>query len=97
MTYKEISKELDELKGKNDFVFQTAFYHLMDVGKQELTDDKVTETCAAIMAQDDGRSIINNELQCAIVETAGKIAKYNSAALALYFGKHFKGIERNLF
>lgn len=89
MTYKEISKELDELQRKEGFIFQTAFFHLMSCGKAAFTEENIAETCAEIRAQDDSRSMISNEYQCAIVETAGKLAKYDSAVLAVYFGKYF--------
>ena len=89
MTYKEISKELDELYRKDGFIFQTAFFHLMERGKSAFTEENIAETCAEIRAQDDSKSMMTNEFQCAIVETAGKLAKYNSAVLAVYFGKYF--------
>jgi len=89
MTYKEMAKELDALKRKNEFIFQTAFYTLMDNGKSVYTEEAIEETCNEIMKQDDSRAMMSNEYQCAIVRVAGKLAKYDSAVLAVYFGKHF--------
>ena len=87
--YKDYAKELDTLKAENEFIFQTAFYNLLDKGKEIFTDKTVKETCKEIMKLDDSKSIMSNEYQCAIVRMTGKLAKYDSAVLAVYFGKHF--------
>lgn len=90
MTYKEIEKELDALNKENEIVFRTAIYHLLDVGIRHLTAENITETCEEIRKQDDSQLLMTNDFQCAIVEMAGKLAKYDIMALCVYFGKFFK-------
>ena len=94
--YKDYAKELDALKAENEFIFRTAFYELMEKGKVIYTDDAVERTCKEIMSQDDSKSIISNEYQCAIVRTVWKLAKYDGAVLAVYFGKYFGNSINNM-
>lgn len=89
MKFKEYCAGLDELKNKNEILFRLGIYHLMEVGKRALTEENVNATCEEIMKQDDSRSIMSNEYQCDIVKIAAEIAKYDTSALCVYYGKYF--------
>lgn len=90
MKYKEIEQELNALKRENEIIFRTALYHLIDVGTRNLTAEKIEEVCAEICKQDDSHLMMTNEFQCAIVKMAGKLAKFDTMALCVYFGNYFK-------
>lgn len=89
--YKEAEKYLNDIfRQKGEVLFRMAIAHLMDVGIRHLTDENVEYTCAEIRKQDDTHSFMTNEYQCAIVETAAKMAQVNHAALLKYIGKNVK-------
>ena len=89
-TYKEVVKELNELRNKNEIIFRCAISHLMDWGIRNITEKAVEKTCKTIMAQDDTHSIMTNEFQCEIVRTAYKLAQYDHIKLLVYIGKNVK-------
>lgn len=87
MNYMESKKKLDELRKRNEGLFRMAISHLMDVGIRHLTDENIAETCAEIMKEDDTHSFMTNKYQCAIVKTAGKLAKIDHIHLLNYISK----------
>ena len=88
--YKETEKELKRIQEEDEFVFRLAVSHLMDVGIRNLTAENVEAVCEEICKQDDSHSFFTNEIQCAIVRTAGKLAKIQHTYLLKYIGKFLK-------
>lgn len=84
MTYKESKNVLEDIRNRNEMLFRMAISHLMDVGIRHLTDDIVEENCKEIMGQDDTHSFMTNEFQCAIIRTAGELAKVDHIHLLVY-------------
>ena len=89
-TYKEAEKELREMQTNNEIIFRCGVFHLLDVGTRHLTDEAVEETCKEINMHDDSRSMVTNELQCAMVRMAGKLAKYDHVHLLKYISKNMR-------
>lgn len=89
-SYKEIEKELKKLHTENEIIFRCGISHLLDVGSRHLTTEIVERTCAEIMQQDDSRSLMTNEFQCAIVRMAGKLAEIPDTMLLHYISKNVK-------
>lgn len=87
-TYAENEKILKTLQAENEVLFRCAISHLMDVGIRHLTDENIEETCAEILKQDDSAAVMTNEFQCAIVRTAGKLAKIDHIHLLKYITKY---------
>lgn len=87
MTYAESKKQLDTIRNRDEILFRMAISHLMDVGIRHLTDENITETCAEIMKEDDIHSFMTNKYQCAIVKTAGELAKIDHIHLLNYISK----------
>ena len=87
MTYTETKKQIHAIRNKNEIVFRMAISHLMDVGIRHLTEENITETCAAIMKQDDSCAIISHAYQCKIVQTAGELAKLDHIHLLVYISR----------
>ena len=87
MNYTETKKQIDAIRNKNEMMFRMAISHLMDVGIRNLTEENVEETCAAIMKEDDSRSFMTNEYKCALVKTAGELAKLNHIHVLTYISR----------
>ncbi len=87
MNYMESKKKLDELRRENEVLFRMAISHLMDVGIRHLTDENIAKTCAEIMKEDDTHSFMTNEYKCAIIKTAGELAKIDHIHLLNYISK----------
>lgn len=87
MNYMESKKKLDELRKRNEGLFRMAISHLMDVGIRHLTDENIAETCTEIMKEDDTHSFMTNEYKCALVKTAGELAKIDHIHLLNYISK----------
>lgn len=85
--YVESKKQLDTIRNRDEVLFRMAVSHLMDVGIRHLTDENITETCAEIMKKDDTHSFMTNKYQCAIVKTAGELAKIDHIHLLNYISK----------
>lgn len=85
--YMESKKKLDAIRNGDEMLFRMAVSHLMDVGIRHLTDENITETCAEIMKEDDSHSFMTNEYKCALVKTAGELAKINHIHLLNYISK----------
>lgn len=85
--YAESKKQLDTIRNRDEVLFRMAVSHLMDVGIRHLTDENITETCAEIMKEDDTHSFMTNKYQCAIVKTAGELAKIDHIHLLNYISK----------
>lgn len=87
MTYAESKKQLDTIRNRDEILFRMAISHLMDVGIRHLTDENITETCAEIMQEDDTHSFMTNKYKCALVKTAGELAKIDHIHLLNYISK----------
>lgn len=85
--YAESKQKLDTIRNRDEMLFRMAISHLMDVGIRHLTDENITETCAEIMKEDDTHSFMTNKYQCAIVKTAGELAKIDHIHLLNYISK----------
>ena len=87
MNYKETKNQLDEIRNRDEIIFRMAISHLMDVGIRHLTEENVTETCDAIMREDDSWAFMSNSFQCKIVKTAGELAKLDHIHLLVYISR----------
>lgn len=85
--YAESKQKLDAIRNRDEMLFRMAISHLMDVGIRHLTDENIAETCAEIMKEDDTHSFMTNKYQCAIVKTAGELAKIDHIHLLNYISK----------
>lgn len=85
--YVESKKKLDAIRNRDEMLFRMAVSHLMDVGIRHLTDENIAETCAEIMNEDDTHSFMMNKYKCALVKTAGELAKINHIHLLNYISK----------
>lgn len=91
MTYKEAEKQIYNLQRENgEVILRCAINHLMDVGARHLTEEAVEATCTKIRKTDDSMSIMTNDFQCCIVETAGKLAKIEPALLLTYISRNIE-------
>lgn len=87
MNYTETKKQINAIRNKNEVMFRMAISHLMDVGIRNLTEKSVAETCAEIMKEDDSRSFMTNEYKCALVKTAGELAKLDHIHVLTYISR----------
>lgn len=87
MKYAETKKQIDAIRNKNEVMFRMAISHLMDVGIRHLTEENLTETCNAIMKEDDSRSFMTNEYKCNLVKTAGELAKLDHIHVLTYISR----------
>ena len=85
--YAESKQKLDAIRNRDEMLFRMAISHLMDIGIRHLTDENIAETCAKIMKEDDTHSFMTNKYQCAIVKTAGELAKIDHIHLLNYISK----------
>ena len=85
--YAESKKQLDTIRNRDEILFRMAVSHLMDVGMRHLTDENIAETCAEIMKEDDTHSFMTNKYKCALVKTAGELAKIDHIHLLNYISK----------
>lgn len=85
--YAESKQKLDTIRNRDEMLFRMAISHLMDVGIRHLTDENIAETCAEIMKEDDTHSFMTNEYKCALVKTAGELAKIDHIHLLNYISK----------
>lgn len=85
--YAKSKKKLDEIRNRDEMLFRMAVSHLMDVGIRHLTDENITETCVEIMKEDDTHSFMTNRYKCALVKTAGELAKIDHIHLLNYISK----------
>ena len=91
MTYKEAEKQIYNLQRENgEVVLRCAINHLMDVGARHLTEEAVEAACTKIRKTDDEMSIMTPEFQCAILETAGKLAKIQPTLLLTYINRNIE-------
>lgn len=85
--YAESKAKLDAIRNKNEVLFRCAISHLMDVGIRHLMAENIEKTCAAIMQQDDKRSLMTNECSCMIIRIAGELAQIDHIHLLNYISK----------
>ncbi len=88
MSYKESEKHINDIRQNDEMLFRLAVSHLMDVGIRHLTDENVDATCKGIMEQDDSKSFMTNEYQCAIVRTAAELARISHIYLLVYISQN---------
>lgn len=86
-TYNESRKTLHAIRRRDEVLFRMAISHLMDVGVRHLTEENINQTCELIMQEDDKNRFMTNEYQCAIVRTAGELAKLPSTDLLTYISR----------
>ena len=87
MNYTETKKQIDKIRDRNELLFRMAISHLMDVGIRHLTEENITETCAAIMKEDDSHSFMTNEYKCNLIKTAGELAKLDHIHVLTYISR----------
>ena len=87
MNYAETKKQIYAIRNKNEVMFRMAISHLMDVGIRHLTEENIAKTCAEIMKEDDSRSFMTNEYKCALVKTAGELAKLDHIHVLTYISR----------
>ena len=87
MYYEETKKKIDAIRNKNEVMFRMAISHLMDVGIRHLTEENITEACAAIMKEDDSKSFMTNAYKCSLIKTAGELAKLDHIHVLTYISR----------
>ena len=85
--YHDDKKILDGIRRKDEVLFRMAISHLIDVGTRHLSEEIINNTCEEIMKEDDHNHIATNNYKCALIRTAGELAKIDHIHLLTYIAR----------